>query len=333
MAKGGESRFFVHHDILTSQSQPFRDALSGEWQEATKREVILRDWDGATVGRMVEFLYWGTYRYPDPVPISPGVETPGVESGAVTSGSSKSSGKSQTFTASGLTPPAGANMMSCRLAGPEGNVNTILERLKRFDPARHDYGETLLSHSKIYQLAHYKAIDPLRAQALECMRHTLSRIDKIDPATGSHNITRIVALTRDIYRNTDPLENHKEPLRSVTSHFIARNFAALRSSLEMMDFLSKGGEIVMDVMAILSAGPSMACPELCPATRYISRILVSSCLLRSAFVIGCHGNRLYRCRSFPTAPRNQQRATTCKNSIGPLGIPMGVGASGGKSKH
>lgn len=71
VAHGGESRFLVHRDILTSQSKPFRDALSGEWKEATELKIDLQDWGEATVGQMVEFLYRGSYHYPAPEAISP----------------------------------------------------------------------------------------------------------------------------------------------------------------------------------------------------------------------------------------------------------------------
>lgn len=70
LAQGGESRFFVHANILVSQSQPFKNALAGNWKEATERKIDLNDWDGDTVGRLVEFLYRGNYQYPDPAPIS-----------------------------------------------------------------------------------------------------------------------------------------------------------------------------------------------------------------------------------------------------------------------
>lgn len=70
LAHARESRYFVHAKILVSQSQPFHDALVGNWKEATERKVDLHDWDGDTVGRLVEFLYRGNYGYPPPAALS-----------------------------------------------------------------------------------------------------------------------------------------------------------------------------------------------------------------------------------------------------------------------
>lgn len=71
IAKGG-SRFLVHKDVLASQSKPFNDALTGEWKESQDRRIELPDWDAVTIGRMVEFLYRGSYCYPDPAALTPG---------------------------------------------------------------------------------------------------------------------------------------------------------------------------------------------------------------------------------------------------------------------
>lgn len=81
-ANGG-SRFFVHKDVLTTQSKQFRDALTGRWKEATKLKINLFDWDGATVCWLLEFLYRGSYRYPEPGETSSKDETQVVESGPV----------------------------------------------------------------------------------------------------------------------------------------------------------------------------------------------------------------------------------------------------------
>lgn len=165
-----------------------------------------------------------------------------------------------------------------------GNAEAEVERLEGFDPAKYDYKEALLSHAKVYQLAHYKAIDPLQVYALELLRQTLRRINPINSAKGAHNIVGVVELARNVYANTDHLENHVEPLRSLVSNFIARNFSALQLAPEMVHFLGEGGAIVLDVMAILSVGLPMAIhprPMSSSPTRYVSKLLVSSSLLHA----------------------------------------------------
>lgn len=164
-----------------------------------------------------------------------------------------------------------------------GNSEAEIVRLEGFNPAQYDYKEALLSHAKVYQLAHYKAIDPLQVYALELLRQTLRRIDPINPAKGAHNIVGVFELARNVYANTDHLENHVEPLRSLVSNFIARNFSALQSAPEMVHFLGEGGAIVLDVMATLSVGLPMAIHPrpISSPTRYVSKLLVSSSLLHA----------------------------------------------------
>ncbi|KAL0630922.1 hypothetical protein Q9L58_010225 [Maublancomyces gigas] len=84
VAKGIVS-FFVHQGILRHNSQPFNDAISGPWTESHEHKILLQDWDEATVGRLVQFLYTGDYRYPDGSPSSEKPLTDVGETGEVPS--------------------------------------------------------------------------------------------------------------------------------------------------------------------------------------------------------------------------------------------------------
>lgn len=243
LAQRGESRFLVHKDILARQSKPFQAALSGEWKESTECKVDLGDWDGATVARMVEFLYLGTYRYPDAIPLS-SEPIPPVE--AIEVLITEASDESQSITTRPLTPVN--ECLRNLLPEPAQEDETALERLERFDPATCSFGEALLAHAKVYHLAHYKAILPLQMLALQHLLDTLSRIDPIDTTSGSHNVESIVDLARYVYQNTDHLENEGEPLRKLVSHFIGFNFLALNSTSHLAQLLSEGGDIVMHMM-------------------------------------------------------------------------------------
>lgn len=176
----------------------------------------------------------------------------------------------------------------CPVIGDD--VEPGVEQLERFDPARFDYGEMFLSHARVYQLAHYKAIDPLRALALKHLRQGISRINLAGPTIASHNVAGIVRLARDVYENTDSLEGLQEPSRHLVSLFIARHFSTLQRTPGVANFLSEGGDIVMDIMGILSKGFSTASSTISAglvphtATRYVSKLEVSSSLPSGAFM-------------------------------------------------
>lgn len=168
-----------------------------------------------------------------------------------------------------------------------------MEKLERFDPALYDYGEVLLSHAKVYSLAHYKAIDTLRALALHHLLASLLRLDSVDPTTGSHNVVHIAELARYVYDNTDHLENHEEPVRRLVSNFIARNISALESNPKMADFLGEGGDVVTDVIGKVSRGcfVSLSSDSVSRApNRYVSKLFVSDSIRDNVFLVGVKMN-------------------------------------------
>lgn len=271
LANGGESRFFIHKDILTSQSAPFRDALTGEWKEASERKIDLGDWDSATVGQMIQFLYRGSYHHPSPTPISPEGSPALLKVKPAPHQPLVASDEPPSDTTRPLTPVK--DCLRRFLSVPEDDGEPAVTHLE----GRYDYGDALLSHAKVYHLAHYKAIDALRMQALRHLLDFLSRIDPMEDSSGSDNAAGIVSLARYVYDNTDHLENHEEPLRRLISHFIASNFLALRSTSYLAQMLGEGGDIVVDVMDNLHRGTSVSLNPICSdpgGTRYISNISV-----------------------------------------------------------
>lgn len=233
----------MHEHVLTSQSQPFRDALTGQWKESTDREIDLQEWDRGTVVRMLEFLYGGSYKFPDLAPISP-----------LTSGKF-------------VDPPFYLNEGSYDVhTVPAGSVESPVDA----------YAEVLLAHAKVYHLAHYKAITTLQAMALGHVDRTLNKIDPVNSHVAS---VPFVDFIRYVYANTDHLDHHEEPLRSLVSNFVARNFQVLRSSTEISQLLSEGGDIVMDVMVAISSGLSLAQPSAVSVARrpprYLQKLEVS----------------------------------------------------------
>lgn len=269
--------FHVHKDILTSQSQVFRAASTGIWKESTERKIDLEDWDGETVGRLVEFLYTGNYQYPNPEQISPGQQTSEegffqvetLQVGQETIQPQQKSPESRQYTSRPLTPLSKCLHMS--LPQDQDSPETDAAKLEKFDPSCYDYKEALLSHAKVYVLAHYKSIDSLQTLALQRLLMTLSRINPINPY--SHIALNIVDLVSYVYSNTDNPANSEEPLRRLISQFVALNFSALQTKEEVMELMGEGGDFVKDVMSKI--GRVLRALAVNPDIRFVSNIQVS----------------------------------------------------------
>lgn len=236
-------RFFVNKAILASQSKPFREAMMGPWREATERKIILTDWDSDTVARLVEFLYIGDYPYPDPSPLKPVPEPAG---GDPESGLPEADDLESELDSSRPLTPLGECLQKC-LAPDQDDAITDAQRLEKFNPADHDFGDVLLAHAKVYALANYKSVDSLRTLALKRLLLLLTRLHPIQPA--SHISMNIVDLASYVYSNTDPLSRTQEPLRKLTTQFIALNLAAFQTEPRAVKLVANGGDFVIDLMS------------------------------------------------------------------------------------
>lgn len=63
-------RFFAHSSVL-SQSKVLKNLVEGNWKDSLERIIAWEDWDEASVGRLLEWLYTGDYVSPDPVEVEP----------------------------------------------------------------------------------------------------------------------------------------------------------------------------------------------------------------------------------------------------------------------
>lgn len=191
------------------------------------------------MGRLVEFLYTGDYQYPDPELVSLGHSSVALEKGSKPT-SSDVSGES-TYPDRPLTP-----LNRCLRHGLSNGDKTVTRGLESFEPSQYDYKETLLSHAKVYALAHYKSVNLLRSLALKHLIATLSRISPIQP--NSHITLNVIDLVNYVYSHTDSLASSEEPLRRLVSQFAALNFTALYTKDEMAEFISEGGDFIKDLM-------------------------------------------------------------------------------------
>lgn len=242
--------FYVNKDILASQSKPFREATTGCWKEATEHRIDLKDWDSDTVARLVEFLYIRDYPYPDPTPLvskgEPTNEDPDSINKDPGSGAPPAKGPTSELDHSRPLTPFN-EYLEKSLPPTKDPPATDEERLEPFDPEDYNYEEVLLAHAKVYALANYKSVDTLRALALKRLLLALWRLHPIVPA--SHISMNIVDLANYVYANTDDLVNSEEPLRKLTSHFIALNLAAFQTEPKAVELMAQGGDLVKDLMA------------------------------------------------------------------------------------
>lgn len=235
LASGDGEPFQIHEDILAALSEKARAFTTA----ATERKLDLRHWDEATVGRFAEYLYSGDYQCPDPVLLA----TPPASSEweqkvnwgnknrlAVVWASLDKARDAQSGVESTPPPPVRPLTPLHKVfhAGPDplqplSAAETF--RRKRFDPAKHDFEEVFLTHARVYTLARYLEVEPLRTMTLQRLLRTLINIGSVQ--SNWHLTTNLEDLITYIYKETD--NDHEDRIRTVISQFIALNVVLLES--------------------------------------------------------------------------------------------------------
>lgn len=262
IAQSGEKRFFVHRDILAAQSEPLRHVVR---DRSAEHKVDLHEWDGDTVGRLVEFLYIGHYQAPSPTQrsessavseVGTGADTPATSRPGTAQSECTETGRSECTTTT--TSPVGPRPLTPLWqfglelqdrAGPYmDRESPEVFRLGLFDPAICDYGEVLLAHAKVYSLAQNQEVEALRNLSCKHLLSTLLRIGSVEP--GWQVTVDFIALLRYVYSHTvlSPGDS-EEPLQKIVSQFAALNFPALQSRDEMTELIREGGKLASDLMS------------------------------------------------------------------------------------
>lgn len=270
----GDVRFFVHEDVLTSQSEPFRMTARGEWTEAIERKITLSDWDAGTVSRLLQFLYTSDYQYPNPSPVNQNQDIPADIEATTPNQLEDEAEMVENDTKRPLTPLKEWREKA-QFTRQDTKVSCHWTRLECFNPVQHDFKEVLLTYARLYALANYKLVHALQNLALERQLLTLSHLDPI--LEVSHISQNLVDLVSYGYSNTTRLSNSKEPLRDLISQFAALNFEALQNEPSAMELIGQGGDFVRDVMGKLCRRLSMRVevPEYATSdTRFISGLRV-----------------------------------------------------------
>lgn len=248
---------------------------AGEWKEASERKINLSDWDADTVSRLLQFLYSGDYQYPDPNIVSENPDPTVASEATVPTQAKDEVGSIKTDIKRPLTPLKEWRENARYSRQNDTNVPSDWTRLQRFEPARYDFKEVLLTHAKIYALANYKLVHALQNLALERLLFTLAHLDPIPG--DSHLSLNLVELARYGYSNTTRLSNSAEPLRDLISQFAALNFEALQNEPLAIEFIGQGGDFVVDVAGKLCRRLSkrqVVQSRATSGTRFISRLRV-----------------------------------------------------------
>ena len=236
-AEKGTRTFYVHGDVLSRNSQPFKVIVDGNWEESVKREINLDEWDADTVGRMVDYLYSKDYTWQKsgkfkPAPVAVSEKSPSVE---------------HLFRAvRPLTPPTRLIEDRCTSYLPYNEW--VLDHANKEEGS----GELLLMHAKVYALADYWAIEGLSDLALDRLLRTLEafQVTKCVPQQTGY----IVELVSYIYENTcSRFENQEqEPMRQTVTRFIALEFTKLNSKREISELMGTCGDLARDLSSDLT---------------------------------------------------------------------------------
>lgn len=261
-------RFFVHEGILSHHSQQFKDATSGPWKESQERKILLQDWDEETVGRLVQYLYTGDYRYPNP-------SLPEKPPGGVAETETEKVPSAPELGRTGALTPFAECVQGTAWEHP-GLPMTDASWLESVNTVEFDFEETFLAHAKVYTLAQYKSIVALKVLAHKRLSQTLLKLHPL--GRNPHLAANITTLSAYVYAHTDSLTSSEEPIRRIVSQYVALNFAAWQADPQAEQMMCDGGDFVKDVLRKICrrfGGTGLGGIRLTPAlTRYIERFSV-----------------------------------------------------------
>lgn len=262
LAESGRTQFQVHKDILSLHSEPFAAATTGPWIEGSERAIDLGEWDSKTVGRMVEWLYTGDYKYPDPTPLGGSATATATRSYPIMVSSNAA--------AEPLDPtrPLTPTYRVLYPAAVPSSLSPAPMALIQFPPSTHDFEDAALAHGQLYALAHYKCIATLRKLAHYRLAATLAHMQP----SGIGAAPAVASLARYIYANTDSLSNSEEPARRLVSHYIVSGFTTFQTHPAITTLINEGGDCAVDIASKLGRllrQTVQACHFVCDIKVYI----------------------------------------------------------------
>ncbi|KAF8252420.1 hypothetical protein K440DRAFT_645952 [Wilcoxina mikolae CBS 423.85] len=315
--------FPVHSGLLSTYSETLLELVAGQSKSSKNRTIAWEQWDEATVGRFVQWLYTKEYQVPAPKAAairsrrSSGLDTRRPRPTSRLFAEAMAS----TFAPS---PPSTPSPPSSVLSDPASSSATPHRPTSSATPPRPasappipddvplDYEEPFLAHAKLYALAQFTDITPLKLQCINRLAALLDEIRWIERCSAAAD--NFVKLARYVYENTDSMAHREESLRVVVSSFAAFNFERLDCP-SMMALMVEGGDFVIDVVRRVMKSmrkPAVATPPSTPP-RVVNR---QKTLLEAMKQIPVPTPQ----KAAPTpqkAAPTPQKASTAKLSLGP----------------
>ena len=223
---GSEQMHFVAHASVLEQSDNLKAVIHGTWKDSLERKIVLEEWDAASVGRMLQWLYTGDYKAPNPtLPDSYETAAGNHEQDPDYWGSHPTHPPAQrpkrTFTV------LLAKLMSTELSPPakRTEAETFESWMQSAGDACYDmdYEYTLMAHAKLYVLANYMLLSGLQAFTLERLQKLLSTMHPIKK--DKPVIANLITLIEYVHVSTTRPDVGEEPLQDLTTAFIALNFS------------------------------------------------------------------------------------------------------------
>lgn len=251
IADGGRASFFVHKDLLASQSE-FRRTNTNR---AVNGKFDLEAWDGETVGYFVDFLYLRGYNVENQEPLCPAAGSPEGTVSDTTEETSRSD------TPDTIQPDSSQDPTHPRPLTP---IQSLLDSFNAEDHgslprvdlghadhglhrlASHDYRGFMFAHAKVYALAQSLGIDELQRMAYRSLAGVLAGFEST--VEGSVLATSSIEIMRYIYSKC---HGPGDPMRNLVTQFAALNFLALQRIDRMKEVVSEGGELAVDLVAKL----------------------------------------------------------------------------------
>ena len=210
---------FIAHASVLEQSDNLKAVIRGEWKDSLERKIVLEDWDAASVGRMLQWLYTGDYNAPNPKVPSSFVENHHQVP------KSAAAAKHPKYSTRALTPFANLRFSMLPLPAKRTESEKCETWMQKFGDARYDmdYEPTLLAHAKLYVLANYMLLPGLQAFTFERLHNLLSTMSPIE--MDKPVMSNLVNLIEYIQATTTRPDDGEEPLHRLITTFIAYNFS------------------------------------------------------------------------------------------------------------
>ena len=275
---GPNRKPFTAHANVLAKSKRLKASIEGEWKESSDHQLVLEDWDEETVGRVLEWLYTGSYTEPQPQepPASPKpLDSRNRETGMYVGGETQDittypNGDEEMVTTSSWTsrpvehlklplPPDTYHTAPLTSLRFPTNVDTesAQESSKATPTAEAESTYTteaiLLAHAKVYVMADYMLLPGLQRLAFEILQEVLSGIGRGYWKTDGLAIEFTTALVVYVYANTTGLSKGKEPLQNLVSTFVATNLHLFKDGEEILQLMvDYEDDFAVDTVSVLS---------------------------------------------------------------------------------